>query len=543
MSESITLKAPTQGTLNDLANYLTDGFWEDNNFSRHSFNTSGSNVISVNLTGLTAAGQQLARWAFEAWEMVANIDFQETVSSSADMRFQDHDSGAYSSSHGISGGNTGYSIVNVSTSWINYYGTSIDSYSLQTYIHEIGHALGLGHQGNYNGSATYGTNNTFANDSWQVSVMSYFSQTENTQTDASFGWVLGPMMADIVAIQELYGAANGSSETAGNTVWGANSNLGGALGSYFDSLTGPSGNYNGSDVAFTIYDQGGVDTIDLSPFTTASRIDMRGGYFSDVAGLIGNVGIATGTVLENVITGTGNDSVTGNAADNSINLGGGNDLAVSGFGNDKLIGADGLDHLDGGDGLDSLYGGSGNDTLIGGLGDDKLRGGGDRDLLFAGSGNDTLTGGLGDDKLRGGGDRDLLFAGSGNDTLIGGHGSDTLYGDSGNDWLDGNSGSDVLRGGGGRDRLSGGDGADVLIGGGDSDVFIFTNADAYETDRIIDFIAGSDQIDLSAFNHMSMDSLSFDYAGGNATLSYSNWFELELTGVSDPLIASDFIFA
>lgn len=183
--------------------------------------------------------------------MVADIVFQETRNSSADLRFQDHDSGAYSSSHGIVGGNTGYAIVNVSTSWISNYGTSIGSYSLQTYIHEIGHALGLGHQGNYNGSATYGTDNTFTNDSWQLSIMSYFSQSENTQTNASLGLLLGPMMADVIAIQELYGAASGSSEAAGNTVWRANSNLGGALGSYFDNFTGPSGNDNGRDVAFT----------------------------------------------------------------------------------------------------------------------------------------------------------------------------------------------------------------------------------------------------------------------------------------------------
>jgi predicted Zn-dependent protease len=37
--------------------------------------------------------------------------------------------------------------VSVAQSWLNANGTSLGSYSMQTYIHEIGHALGLGHAG------------------------------------------------------------------------------------------------------------------------------------------------------------------------------------------------------------------------------------------------------------------------------------------------------------------------------------------------------------------------------------------------------------
>ena len=33
----------------------------------------------------------------------------------------------------------------------------------------------LGHQGPYSGTATYGTSNIYANDTWQFSVMSYFA--------------------------------------------------------------------------------------------------------------------------------------------------------------------------------------------------------------------------------------------------------------------------------------------------------------------------------------------------------------------------------
>ncbi len=74
--------------------------------------------------------------------------------------------------------------VDISSDWITNDGgardgyTGIYSYGYQTYIHEIGHALGLGHQGPYNGSATYGTNNIFTDDTWQFAVMSYFPQNK-----------------------------------------------------------------------------------------------------------------------------------------------------------------------------------------------------------------------------------------------------------------------------------------------------------------------------------------------------------------------------
>jgi serralysin len=493
---------PVLGTLDELATYLTDGFWTDNSYIRHSFDTSASNIISVNLTGLTAAGQQLARWAFDAWEMVADILFEETTNTSADMRFQDHDSGAYSSSHNVVGGDTGYSIVNVSTAWLSSYGTTVDSYSLQTYLHEIGHALGLGHQGDYNGSATYGVDNTFSNDSWQLSLMSYFSQSENTETEASRALVLTPMMADIIAIQDLYGAANGNSETAGDTVWGASSSLGGPLGEYFTSLTSDTGTYNGSAVAFTIYDTDGTDTLDTSPIATANRIDMRGGYFSDVAGLIGNIGVAGGTLLENLISGSGNDTVTGNAADNDINLGDGDNLAYGKSGNDSITGATGADKLYGEDGMDRLFGGLGDDTLSGGNDADKLHGQAGMDSLYGGSGNDTLSGGNDADKLYGQDGADDLYGGLGNDTLSGGNDADKLYGQDGIDRLFGGSGNDTLSGGNDADKLYGEDGLDRLFGGLDDDTLSGGN----DADKLY----GEDGFDC-LFGGLGNDTLS----GGN----------------------------
>ena len=65
----------TEASIEQLAQYLREG----SSGTERTFNTSSSNEITVNLSGLTAAGQQLARWAMETWEMVADIDFVEVT--------------------------------------------------------------------------------------------------------------------------------------------------------------------------------------------------------------------------------------------------------------------------------------------------------------------------------------------------------------------------------------------------------------------------------------------------------------------------------
>src|SRR6185437_3805903 len=210
----------------------------------------------------------------------------------------------------------------------------------QTYIHEIGHALGLGHQGPYNGSAVYSSNALYADDTWQYSIMSYFS--ENNYSGSTYRYVVSPQMADIYAVGQIYGAA--TTTRAGDTVYGFHSNA----GAVFDFTT-----YTRAP-ALTIYDSGGNDTLDCSGYSAAQTIDLHAGAFSSVGGLVNNIGIASYTTIENAIGGSGNDTLIANDGGCTLSGGAGNDALIGGAGNDRLVGGAGIDIMTGGGGADTF---------------------------------------------------------------------------------------------------------------------------------------------------------------------------------------------
>nr|WP_312017155.1 M66 family metalloprotease [Bradyrhizobium jicamae] len=81
--------------------------------------------------------------------------------------------------------------VDISSDWITNDGgamdgkTGIDSYGYQTYIHELGHALGLGHRGSYNGSPTYATDAIFANDTGSIRSCRTFRKTSTREVHSA----------------------------------------------------------------------------------------------------------------------------------------------------------------------------------------------------------------------------------------------------------------------------------------------------------------------------------------------------------------------
>lgn len=248
-------------------------------------------------------------------------------------------------------------------------------------------------------------------------------------------------------------------------------------------------------------------------YGTGADDQLQGGNGDDsLQGLGGNDQLQGGNGADLLQGDEGNDSLFGGAGADLLYGNDGVDLLLGGSGNDTIYGGGGDDHVKGNSGADQIHGGAGDDTLkgysghdriYGGSGDDLVKGYNGHDRLFGGAGDDwirgfigfdRLYGGTGNDRLEGGSGRDQLFGGAGHDSLFGGSWNDRLSGGSGHDRLYGNSGADTLDGGAGNDRLSGGTGNDSLTGGAGEDVFVF--AQGLGRDRISDFTAGEDQINL-----------------------------------------------
>ena len=478
---------PVYWTFEQVAGQLTDGYWGGDD---HHFNATQGGSITVNITALTSAGQTLARSALALWSDIIGINFVE-VTSGGQITFDDNETGAFSDGTWANG-IISTAHVNVSTQWLTSYGTSLSSYSYQTYLHEIGHALGLGHAGMYNETASYADDALYLNDGWPSTVMSYFDQSESTyfaNQAFSQAYVATPMLADVRAMATLYGLS--TTTRTGDTSYGFNNTSGRVE---YGAMVG------GTITAVTIFDNGGIDTLNYSGFESNQKIDLRAEFFSNVGGGIGNVSIAFNTVIENATGGSGNDELVGNQVANV---------------------------LDGRGGDDALYGADGDDTLIGGAGNDRLDGEAGSDTAsyssaFAGVNVNLSTGSA---ASIGGADAafigtDMLFA---IENVIGSGFADTLTGDTLANRIDGGAGNDTISGGGGADVLIGGSGNDILTGGSAGDSFQGTVA-GLSGDTITDLALGETIVltdaSLAGFS-FSLTGNTLTFTGGSLTLQGS----------------------
>ncbi|OYQ33577.1 hypothetical protein CHU95_14440 [Niveispirillum lacus] len=303
--------------------------------------STGSDYTGFN--SFIDAQKETARLALQLWSDVAGLRFTENAPASARQGQI-----TFANSSSIADGVWGFAFTTGITRpvWVNFDSTKDSwggrtpgSYDLSATLHEIGHALGLVHPGDYNASDNSGAEVTYANkadfmqDSRQYTLMSYFSATE-TGANHARKYAATPLLYDVLAVQDWYG--RNYATRAGDTVYGFNSTAGRSV---FDFT-------QNTQPVVTIWDGGGRNSLDLSGFSSNSNVDLRPGSFSDVSGLSRNLSVAFATYIAAVTTGAGIDTVRDNGLSNRILTGAGDDLVTLAGGGD--------DTVDGGDGTDSL---------------------------------------------------------------------------------------------------------------------------------------------------------------------------------------------
>ncbi len=443
----------------------------------------GSGEPGSNFEALNSVQMNAVRGILADYSAVANITFTEITETStqhADIRLAESDkpgtAWAYYPSTAAAGGDA----------WFNntkgYYDNPLlGTYAYTSFLHELGHALGLKHPHEVSGSFRA---MPLDKDSLEYSVMSYRSYTGQSTsggyTNANGSYPQSLMMYDIAALQKMYGA--NFNTNSGTTAYSWDPNT----GEMFINGAGQ-GAAAQNKIFLTIWDGGGTDTYDFSNYTTGVTVDLRPGQWSTAssaqlallhyngskiaAGNIANSLLYNGdlrSLIENAIGTSASDVLIGNAANNVLDGRAGTDTAVFGGarsqyqvtqltdgsvsvvdlrsgapdGSDIVWNVESLRFSDkqytlaevltnvgsptppSPEGL-TLNGTSGNNTLNGAALNDIISGLGGADTLNGYAGADSLDGGSGNDKLYGGDGDDLLIGGSGGDRLDGGAGTDT----------------------------------------------------------------------------------------------------------------------
>jgi serralysin len=423
----------------------------------------------LTFAALNSAQRDAARAAFANYSSVANVTFTELTgvnAANATLRLGMTDvtdtAWAYFPHTVAEGGDA----------WFNktdYNSPFKGNYAYATFLHEIGHSLGLEHP-HENGMP-------IERDSMEYTVMSYRSyvgaSTTTGYTNEQWGFAQSLMMQDIAAVQHMYGANFNTNN--GNTTYSWSS----STGEMFVNGVGQ-GAAGGNRIFQTVWDGGGSDTYDFSNYSTNLTINLQPGawtttstaqlaklYYTGSQIAEGNIANAlqyngdVRSLIENAVGGSGNDTIIGNSADNRLYGNSGDDFLYGMDGNDRFVLEAGSDYMDGGAGIDyvdyssvasamtvSLHYAGWNTGVAAGDSYASIEGvllGSGSDLVYGDAASNYIYAGGGNDTIFGLGEQDFIFGQDGDDNLMGGDGHDHLFGGAGADLLQGGSGFDYVR--------------------------------------------------------------------------------------------------